>query len=156
MYFKFRLYFPIFNYHGLLFSHTHNKWVGCYLNILKISPYIGLNILMKAKILIISLLLALGLVGVNFWLWQDVVPATLDSNAAENNSETVSVGLDFKESYTVDKLNNQVSVRQLRETVFSTQDPTGNKDIVSFSEAQINSEIDQLTQEIESLKKSIQ
>lgn len=128
----------------LLFKHIKDKFLYEF------------NILMKVKIFIISLLLALGVVAVNFWLWQDVAPAKLDSNTPEKNSESASVGLDFKESYTVDKLNNQVSVRQLREAVFSTKEPTENKEVVSFSEAQINSEIDQLTQEIESLKKSIQ
>lgn len=131
---------------------------------------------MKYKIFTILLAFSIALFGVNLLLWQwdksqeDTV--VIDSSRLPLSDKTEST---VTEDYSVEKLNSQASVKQLRQALFSEPetiagDSSGFFDVdenndfangeidpsLTHTSVELNSEIERLSKELQALQESVQ
>ena len=111
---------------------------------------------MKVKIFAFLLAFGISLFGINLLLWQwnksddDLIVPT-------DIQQDVSTKPAMAEDYSVEKLNSQVSVKQLRQALF-TEPEIVSPEVISppNTAVELNSEIERLSQELKALQESVQ
>lgn len=126
---------------------------------------------MKVKILAFLLAFGISLLGINLllWQWDKSADALIEPTGIH---QEVSTKPAMTENYSVEKLNSQVSVKQLRQALFtepgiiapeigklSENNELNNRDTERAqpnTAVELNSEIERLSQELQALQKSVQ
>ncbi|MCG7496539.1 hypothetical protein MHO82_06670 [Vibrio sp. Of7-15] len=111
---------------------------------------------MLKKVTLISLVISLALVVINWAVWEVFPTDSVEETSTLPSSQSVDV-----HDYSVDTLNDQVSVQQIRKVLF-TDDNTVKNTIKERESSELENldelenQINTLSKEIETLKNSSQ
>jgi hypothetical protein len=103
---------------------------------------------MKTKILVFLIFFGLSLGSVNLLLWhldKEESPTTLPLN---KNTTTQSNTENAEPNFSVEKLNNQTSVKQLRKALFSEPELDSSEYAEKITESELTYELERLSQEL--------
>lgn len=112
---------------------------------------------MKTKIPVFILFLALSLVTVNLLLWHWDKEAESTDNLSNQASSSVTETESTDSNFSVEKLNNQASVKQLRKALFKKDEEVEASAVEAENraESELTADIERLSREIATLKESL-
>ncbi|GLR06811.1 hypothetical protein GCM10007906_43990 [Vibrio hyugaensis] len=103
------------------------------------------------RALLLTLLLVIAIVTLNIYLWKDESKQRkLDAQMLADESLFEPA---YEDDFSVDKLNSQVSVKQLRKALWNDELPLVSSDSERLSSPELEASIARLYNEIEQLEK---
>ena len=103
------------------------------------------------RALFLALLLVAGILTLNIYLWKDEKEQRkLEAQMLADQSLFEPA---YEDDFSVDKLNSQVSVKQLRKALWYNELPAVSSDSEQLSSAELEASIARLYKEIEQLEK---
>ncbi|GEM77574.1 hypothetical protein [Vibrio sagamiensis] len=104
------------------------------------------------KVVGIFLLFVIGIVALNLYLWQQD-KSKRQEKEAQIQAEDARLQINFEDDFSVDKLNSQTSVKQLRKAIWKTEVPVVEDSDQQKTADELDIDIDHLYQEIKQIEK---